>query len=82
MNPTDIEIEHVARAEVTATATVGDLRTALNDARLPDAAEVVWAEISHVDVPADNDYTLESLTSGVPLSEHRHVVTLNLEWEL
>jgi hypothetical protein len=77
----DLEIEHVARTEIETANTVGDLRRALEDVRIPDAALIMDATTGCMDVPLD-DYTPEDLVAGVTPTEHREIVVLSIEWDL
>ena len=76
-----IDIESIKRAVITTPGTtVGDLRAALEDARIPDAAEVmdVTFGCEHVE---RQDYCFADFAAGTPLVDHTTHMTVLLEWE-
>lgn len=74
------EIESVKRARLEPHASVGALRRALADERIPDEASIIYAEMSHYHA-SDDDYTVADFEAGMPPTETVFTVEFVIEWE-
>jgi hypothetical protein len=76
----DLDIQSVRRVDCDLRSTVGELRAALSDSRIPDDAKVIFIDLSHVADGAAT-YTMDDFMADRPVFEHYNSINLVIEWE-
>ena len=75
------EIESLKRATVqTEGTTAGDVRRALEDARIPDYADILDMQFGCDHIERE-EYTVADFEANEPTVKHEAYITLILEWE-